>query len=132
MPDIAEMRLRRLEQLFIAFNQHDIAGVMACMTPDIEFDAAAGQEIFGHRFTGQDEVKAAFEKTWSDMPDVRWDSTHHTVFGDCGLSQWIFRATLRDDRRIEANGCDIFKFRDDLICAKSAFRKERPLLPIRS
>jgi ketosteroid isomerase-like protein len=126
MSDIDEIRRRRLEQLFSAFNLHDGAAVMACMTNDITFNAAAGPEVFGRRFDGHSEVRAAFERTWMDMPDVSWQCTRHAVFGDRGLSEWIFRATTADGKRIEAEGCDIFTFRDDMICAKSAFRKDRP------
>lgn len=128
MPDITEVRLKRLGQLFAAFNLHDALTVMACMTPDVEFEAAAGSEIHGHRYVGAVEVRAAFERTWTDMRDVSWECTRHAVFGDRGLSEWIFRATIGDGRRMEINGCDLFEFRDDLICKKSAFRKERPLL----
>lgn len=125
MSDIA-IRRKRLEQLFAAFNLHDGAAVMACMTSDIIFDAAAGPEMFGRRFNGHSEVRAAFERTWTDMPNVSWQCTRHAVFGDRALSEWIFRATAADGKRIEAEGCDIFTFRDDMICAKSAFRKDRP------
>ncbi|MBX9650767.1 MAG: nuclear transport factor 2 family protein [Xanthobacteraceae bacterium] len=132
MPDITEARLTRLGQLFAAFNLHDGLAVMACMTPDVEFDAAAGSEIFGRRHVGAIEVRTAFERTWTDMPDVSWECTRHAVFGDRGLSEWIFRATTGDGRPMEVNGCDIFEFRGDLICNKSAFRKERPMLALPS
>lgn len=129
MPDITEIRLKRLEQLFAAFNLHDGLTVLACMTPDIEFEAAAGPDVFGRRFVGAAEVRSAFERTWTDMPDVSWECTRHAVFGDRGLSEWIFRATTGDGHEVEINGCDIFEFRNDLISKKSAFRKERPLQP---
>lgn len=102
---------------------------MACMTDDIIFDAAAGPDICGRRLTGTSEVRAAFEATWTSMPDVSWQCTRHEVFGDHGVSEWIFRATVKDGQRIEAEGCDLFKFRGDRICVKSAFRKDRPLQP---
>lgn len=104
---------------------------MACMTDDIMFDAAAGPDSCGRRLTGTSAVRAAFESTWTSMPDVSWQCTRHEVFGDRGISEWIFRATTKDGQRIEAEGCDLFTFRGDKICAKSAFRKERPLQPAR-
>ena len=118
-----------LEELFAAFNRHDGPAVMACMTEDIVFDAAAGPDSCGRRLCGTSEVRAAFEGTWTTMPDVQWQCTRHEVFGDRGISEWIFRAATADGRRIEAEGCDLFVFRDDKICSKSAFRKERPLQP---
>ncbi|WP_315831302.1 nuclear transport factor 2 family protein [Bradyrhizobium prioriisuperbiae] len=129
MSDLDALRLARLEQLFAAFNRHDGDGVMACMTDDIVFDAAAGPEMFGRRMTGTADVRAAFVRTWTDMPDVSWQCTRHAVFGDRGLSEWIFRATTKDGSGIEAEGCDLFVFRGDRIRTKSAFRKDRPLQP---
>ncbi|TAI64493.1 nuclear transport factor 2 family protein [Bradyrhizobium sp. Leo170] len=129
MSTLEALRRNLLEELFAAFNRHDGVAVMACMTDDIVFDAAAGPDICGRRLTGTKEVRAAFENTWTGMPDVSWQCTRHAVFGDRGISEWIFRATTRDGQRIEAEGCDLFTFRGDKICAKSAFRKDRPLLP---
>jgi ketosteroid isomerase-like protein len=123
------IRHNLLEELFAAFNRHDGAAVMACMTDDVVFDAAAGPDICGLRLVGSSEVRAAFEATWAGMPDVSWQCTRHAVFGDRGVSEWIFRATARDGQRIEAEGCDLFAFRGDRICTKSAFRKDRPLQP---
>jgi len=124
-----ENRLNILRELFAAFNRHDAAGVMACMTEDIVFDAAAGPDICGRRLSGAQEVRAAFETTFKSMPDVSWECTRHEVFGDRAISEWIFRATTADGQRIEAEGCDLFSFQGNKICTKSAFRKERPPQP---
>ena len=122
-------RRNLLEELFVAFNRHDGAAVMACMTVDVVFDAAAGPEICGRRIRDSSDARAAFESTWTSMPDVNWQCTRHEVFGDRGISEWIFRATAADGRRIEAEGCDLFVFRGDKISSKSSFRKDRPLQP---
>ncbi|MDA9420696.1 MULTISPECIES: nuclear transport factor 2 family protein [Bradyrhizobium] len=132
MPDLDHDRLKTLERAFDAFNHHDGAGVMETMTEDIVFDAAAGPEICGRRIKGAAEVRAAFETTFAMFPDVSWECTRHAVFGDRGLSEWIFRATTKDGSRIEAEGCDLFCFRGDKICSKSAFRKDRPQQPAKA
>jgi ketosteroid isomerase-like protein len=137
VPDPAEttmlsldaIRLALLERLFSAFNRHDGADVMSCMTDDVVFDAAAGPEVCGRRLSGTAEVRAAFEATWAGMPDVSWQCTHHEVFGDRGISEWIFRATTNEEQRIEVEGCDLFIFCGEKICSKRAFRKDRPLQP---
>jgi ketosteroid isomerase-like protein len=127
--DLDALRLRKLELVFDAFNRHDGAGVMSAMTDDIVFDAAAGPEACGRRIVGTAAVRAAFEGTFATFPDVSWECTRHAVFGDRGISEWIFRATAKDGSRIEAEGVDLFGFRGELICSKSAFRKDRPVLP---
>lgn len=132
MPDLDNARLKTLQRLFDAFNRHDGAAVMAVMTDDVVFDAAAGPDICGRRIEGTASVRAAFETTFSTFPDVNWECTRHAVFGDRGLSEWIFRATTKDGSRIEAEGCDLFGFRGDKICSKSAFRKDRPQQPAKA
>lgn len=129
MSSTEAQRLALLDELFAAFNRHDADGVMACMAPSVVFEAAAGPDVYGRRFAGTEAVRAAFEGVWTTMPDVSWTVTSHAIFGDRALSQWIFRATSADGRRIEAEGCDLFAFEGDRIVSKSAFRKDRPLLP---
>lgn len=129
MSTLESARRNLLEELFAAFNRHDGSAVMACMTDDIAFDAAAGPDVCGRRLRGKTEVRAAFEATWTAMPDVSWQCTRHAIFSERGISEWVFHATTSDGQRIEAEGCDLFVFRGDKICVKSAFRKERPLQP---
>ena len=129
MSDLDAVRLKALEDLFEAFNRHDAQAVMETMTEDIVFDTAAGPQMWGRRIVGSADVRAAFERTFSDFPDVTWQCTRHAVFGDRGISEWIFRATTNDRSRIEAEGCDLFGFRGAKIFSKSAFRKDRPLQP---
>ncbi|WP_022719830.1 nuclear transport factor 2 family protein [Rhodopseudomonas sp. B29] len=129
MSDLDTARLKTLEAVFQAFNRHDGAAVMAGMTDDVVFDAAAGPEARGRRISGAADVRAAFEGTFAMFPDVSWECTRHAVFGDRGISEWIFRATAKDGSKIEAEGVDLLGFRGDKICTKSAFRKDRPPLP---
>ncbi|WP_024342419.1 nuclear transport factor 2 family protein [Bradyrhizobium japonicum] len=132
MSELDDDRLRTMERVFDAFNRHDGAGVMAAMTEDVVFDAAAGPEICGRRIVGTADVREVFETTFAMFPDVSWECTRHAVFGDRGISEWIFRATTKDGSRIEAEGCDLFGFRGDKICSKSAFRKDRPQQPAKA
>jgi ketosteroid isomerase-like protein len=129
MSELLARRHAALVRLFAAFNRHDAADVMACMTGDVVFDAAAGPDMFGRRVIGAAAVRAAFEQVWTDMPDVSWTCTQHHVFAGRGLSEWIFRGTKADGTRIEAEGCDLFTFDGEKVSRKSAFRKDRPPLP---
>lgn len=129
MSDLQNQREALLVRLFDAFNRHDSAGVMACMTEKVVFDAAAGPEMSGRRIEGAAAVKSAFEQVWANMPDVSWTCTRHAVFGDRAISEWIFRGTAANGSRVEVEGCDLFGFTGDRISYKSAFRKDRPALP---
>lgn len=109
-----------------AFNRHDAAALMSFMTADCIFDAAAGSEAHGTRCVGQEAVRAAFESTFKAFPDSHWGNGVHYVAGNRGVSEWLFTGTHIEGWRIEAEGCDLFEFRDGLIAVKRAFRKERP------
>lgn len=125
MPEASEATL---EVLFEAFNRHDADAVMALMTEDAVFEAAAGPQAHGTRYEGGQAVRDAFAEVWASFPDARWDTTGYTVVGDLGVAEWLFTGTRADGARIEAEGCDLFTFRDGRIARKRAFRKQRPLL----
>jgi ketosteroid isomerase-like protein len=48
------------------------------------------------------------------------------VTGDRGVSEWTFTGTLKDGKRVEVIGCDVFTFRNGKIAIKNSFRKNRP------
>ncbi len=121
-------RQELLQELFKAFNRHDVEAVLSLMTDDIVFEGAAGPESFGARFTGYKAVGEAFEGAWKTFPDVQWANHTHQVSGNLGVSQWTLVGTRKDGVKIEADGVDLFGFRDGKIASKKAFRKERPLL----
>jgi len=117
-----------LESLFDAFNRHDIDGVMRFFADDCVFNAIGGAEAYGARFEGFEAIASAFSNVWKTMPDVQWENHSHFVQGDRGVSEWLFTATTAEGGRIEAEGCDLFTFRDGKIVRKQAFRKNRPLV----
>lgn len=117
-----------LQDLFDAFNRHDLDGVLACMTEDCVFEGAAGPEAYGARFVGHDAVGAAFEGVWKTFPDVQWANDRHFAADGLGVSQWTLVGTREDGKRIEADGVDLFTFRDGKVATKKAFRKDRPLI----
>lgn len=123
-----QARTEVLQAVFAAFNRHDADAVVAHMTEDCVFETAAGPEAHGQRIEGRNAVREAFARVWEGLPDVAWRDTRHFATGDRGVSEWTFVATRPDGYRIEAEGCDLFRFRDGLICEKKAFRKDRPPL----
>lgn len=122
-----------LSSLFDAFNRHDIDGVMRFFAADCVFDAVAGPEVYGTRFTGTEPIAKAFSAVWNAMPDAHWAHHGHFVHGDRAVSEWTFSGTNADGSRIEAEGCDLFTLEAGKIARKQAFRKNRPLIaPARS
>lgn len=115
-----------------AWNAHDIDALMRFMHDDCVFETAAGPEACGARHVGREAVRKAFASAWQNFPDAQWRNARHLVAGDRGISEWTFTGTAADGSRIEANGVDVFTFRDGKILVKNVFRKDRPRLPARA
>lgn len=112
-----------------AWNRHDVDALMSFMSDDCVFLTAAGPDVCGTRHVGRDAVRKAFAAAWGAVPDAQWLNGQHFVHGDFGVSQWTFVGTAADGSRIEADGVDLFTFRNGKIAVKNAFRKARPNLP---
>lgn len=108
-----------------AFNAHDINAVMSHMTDDCIFEASAGPDFNGEKFTGQKQVKKAFEDVFATYPDAHWDNPVHCISGNRGFSEWIFTGTKSDGTKVEVTGCDLFTFKDGKIAIKNSYRKNR-------
>ena len=129
MPNvIAEVTTETLQAFADAFNRHDVDALMSFMTDDCVFEASAGPEACGARYSGRAAVGASFAEVWATFPDAHWGNARHFVRGDRGVSEWTFTGTRADGTRVEVNGCDLFVFRDGKIAVKNSYRKNRPPL----
>lgn len=108
-----------------AFNAHDTKAIMTYMTDDCVFEASAGPDVNGERFTGQAQVKKAFENVFIMFPDAHWGNSKHFVSENRGFSEWIFTGTRADGTRVEVTGCDLFTFKEGKIAIKNSYRKNR-------
>lgn len=120
------LTVQDLNDLFDAFNRHDIDAVMGHFADDAVFDAVGGPEAHGTRFKGRAAIAEAFENVWKTMRDARWEHRDHLVQGDRAVSEWTFSGTNADGTRIEAEGADLFRLAGGRIVHKQAFRKQRP------
>ncbi len=121
----SSVTVETLEAFSAAWNAHDIEALMSFMARDCVFETVSGSDVFGNRFVGHEAVRDAFEAAWKNFPDAQWRNGKHFIAGDRGVSEWLFSGTGLDGKRIEANGVDIFTFRDGKILVKNAFRKVR-------
>jgi steroid delta-isomerase-like uncharacterized protein len=126
---IHEVTTEVLNAFAEAFNRHDADAIMSFMTDDCVFEASAGDDICGKRYTGPEAVRAAFAEVFATFPDARWGQARHFVAGDRGVSQWTFTGTRVDGTRVEVHGCDVFTFRDGKIAVKDSYRKNRAIKP---
>jgi len=129
---MANVTVEMLEAFGAAWNRHDIEALMSFMTDDCVFETVAGPDACGTRHVGREAVRRAFAAAWQNFPDAQWRNARHFVAGDRGVSEWTFTGTAADGSRVEANGVDVFTFRDGRIHVKNAFRKDRPRLAARA
>jgi steroid delta-isomerase-like uncharacterized protein len=114
-----------LQSFVNAFNAHDVKAIMSHMTDDCVFEASAGPDFNGERFTGQEQVGKAFQKVFTDFPDAQWRNSRHFISGDRAVSEWIFTGTKADGTKVEVSGCDIFTIKEGKIAIKNSYRKNR-------
>jgi quercetin dioxygenase-like cupin family protein len=122
---VAHRRLATMERLMAAFNARDLDGLMACMSADCAFHAAAGPGVDGTVHQGPAAVRAAYAAIFATFPQAAWTEGAHVVSGDTGLSTWRFLGTTRDGAAVDVRGCDVFAFDGDLIALKDSYRKAR-------
>lgn len=114
-----------LQSFADAFNAHDLDAIMSHMTDDCVFEASAGPDVNGEKFTGQSQVRKAFEEVFITYPDAQWNEPRHFVFGNRGFSEWTFTGTRKDGTKVEVTGCDLFTFEGGKIAVKNSYRKNR-------
>ena len=114
-----------LQSFADAFNAHDLDRIMSHMTDDCVFQASAGPDRDGEKFSGQDQVRKAFDNVFKTFPDAHWGNARHFVSGNRGFSEWVFTGTKPGGTKVEVTGCDLFTFRDGKIVIKNSYRKNR-------
>src|SRR3546814_15700441 len=95
---------KKIDEAFLqsfadAFNAHDVNAIMSHMTDDCVFEASAGPDANGQRFTGQQEVRKSFEDVFATFPDAQWRNPKHFVSGNRGFSEWPFTGTKPETGR---------------------------------
>ena len=121
-----QVTVETLQAFAEAWNRHDVEALMSFMTDDCVFQASAGSEVYGTRYTGPAAVRASYVEVWTAFPDAHWANARHFVQGERGVSEWTFTGTRADGTRVEVNGCDLFTFRNGKIALKNSYRKNRP------
>lgn len=119
--------LETLKKYTQAWNDHDIDTIMSLTANDCAFYTIAGDTENGTVHEGREQVKAAFEAAWTNVPDAAWLEPEFFILDDNrAMSTSLFRGTDLEGGKHEARMVDLFVFSGDKIAIKSAFRKNRP------
>ena len=112
-----------LEAIGDAFNRHDVEGILSFFADDGVFDQPVGAEIWGHRYSGKDEIRQAFSTLFMNIPDIHWEPVRNWVSGDMGCSEWRRTGVTTNGDAQDWLGCDLFTFRDGLVIKKDSYFK---------
>ena len=121
-PDPAGRRsLEVVEAFNAAFNRHDVAALMALMTPDCLFDSTRPAPD-GEIFQGQDAVRAFWEAFFARSPHARFETEAMFAAGDHVTVRWVYH-WLRDGAPGHVRGVDVFRVRDGKVAEKRSYVK---------
>jgi ketosteroid isomerase-like protein len=114
-----------LKELCEAFNAHDLDRIMALFSGDCVLEMPRGNQPWGARFAGKQNVRAALATRFEGLPDVHYGNDEHFVDADAntGMSKWTLTGTARDGTRTEVWGCDFWTFRDGKVTRKDSYWK---------
>ncbi|PCE66025.1 nuclear transport factor 2 family protein [Sediminicola luteus] len=119
-------RKKIISSFMEAWNAHDIDGIMKYMDEDSAFMEAAGMEVGGKVHVGKAKVRQGFSAVLERFPDAQWQLGEILVQGPRAYVEWMFTASVSNNRRIQVNGIDILHFRGAKIKLKDSYIKNRP------
>jgi ketosteroid isomerase-like protein len=111
-----------IERFNVAFNNHDVAAVMAAMTDDCVFEST-GPQPDGGRFQGQEAVRKVWEDFFGSSPNATFETEDMFAVGDRCTVRWLYRWVDADGKAGHIRGVDVFRVRDDKVAEKLAYVK---------
>ena len=112
-----------LKRLLEAFNAHDIDAVMSFFADDCVLEMPRGEDPWGRRLEGRDQVRQGLASRFAGIPDVHYGDDRHWVVDNRGCSEWLLTGTTTEGQRIAVRGCDLFEFKDNKIVRKDSYWK---------
>ena len=116
-----------LRELCEAFNAHDLDRIMTFFLDDCVLEMSRGNDPWGSRFQGKQNVREALATRFEGLPDVHYGNDQHFVDTDTdtetGISKWTLTGTTPDGTRKEVRGCDFYTFRDGKVARKDSYWK---------
>jgi len=104
-----------------AFNDHDVARIMAAMTEDCVFENTRPAPD-GERLEGQARVRQAWETLFVRSPRARFETEEMFAHGDRCVVRWVYHWE-RDGSKGHVRGVDVFRVRDGKVAEKLSYVK---------
>jgi hypothetical protein len=92
----------RLTHLCDAFNAHDLDRIMNHFADDCVLEMPRGDQPWGSRFAGKENVQKALAGRFEGLPDVHYGNEQHFVdeSANTGISKWTLTGRLELLRQI--------------------------------
>ncbi len=105
-----------------AWNAHDVDGVMALMTDDCVFESTWPPPD-GERVVGQRDVRAFWERFFSEAPDATIEIEELFASGDRATMRWRYRWVDDGEPGGHVRGVDVYRLRAGKIAEKLSYVK---------
>jgi len=117
-----ESAIRIVLEFNEAFNRHDVAGMMKCLSDDCVFESATPSPD-GAVYAGREAVAQFFQSLFSQSPQPRIEIEEVFGFGRRCIMRWKYVWVDAAGEKRYVRGADIFQVKDDLICEKFSYVK---------
>ena len=114
-----------LDEIQLAFNQHDVDAILSYFTSDCVWLMARGPNSpEGRCCVGKEEIGAVLRARYTQIPDMRWKEMRHWVCDETkAISEWVVRGMPIEGEAFEYLGCDLWEFRNGLVAKKDTYWK---------
>jgi ketosteroid isomerase-like protein len=120
-----ELSVVLLQEIVAAFNSQDVELIMSYFAEDCTFYASRGVDACGERIHGKDAVARYLSERFKVIPDMCWVPIYDHVYDNKGVSVWTVKGTGANGETIDAQGCDLWEFRDGKVLNKDTYWKIR-------
>jgi len=111
-----------VERFNAAFNNHDVAAVMAEMTEDCVFENTYPPPD-GERSVGRETVRGVWVNFFRSSPHARFQTEDIFAAGDQCVVRWIYRWVDDAGKPGHVRGVDVFRVRAGKVAEKLSYVK---------
>lgn len=117
-----ESGIRLVVEYIEAVNLHKLDSILGLLSPECAFEPAFGTSPRA-TIIGQEEIRAYFERLFSQRSDIHFSTEELIGFGHRCLMRW--KCTWTDGRgeTQSLRGADIVREKNDLICEILSYGK---------
>ena len=123
-PGKSDLSMELVEEIHEAFNRRDTERIASYFHEEATFYMASGPDPHGRAVTGREAIRDVLEKRFARIPDMRWDYEYGYTAGDRAVTVWRVKGTAEDGTVLDAQGCDLWQFRNGLVWKKDTYWKQ--------